>query len=141
MAKTKMYYRWQDMLYRCNKERHKDYRNYGGRGIKVCERWHNFSAFLQDMGEPPTPNHSLDRIDNNGPYSPENCRWATRHEQMHNMRNNRLITCDGTTKHLVDWARDNGINETTIIHRLQKGWPVALALFAPPYSKSQSGKM
>lgn len=80
------YTSWHGLRQRCNNSNDKDYARYGGRGIKVCDRWDSFFVFLADMGERPSSQHSVDRIDNDGDYTPENCRWATKKEQTHNSR-------------------------------------------------------
>lgn len=88
MSKTSEYRAWQNIKYRCYNESYQHYKRYGGRGIKVCERWKNsFENFYKDMGTKPSPEHSIDRKDNNGDYCPENCKWATKHEQLTNKVN------------------------------------------------------
>lgn len=86
------HYIWRSMHARCRRESNKEYASYGGRGIYVCSRWNDFANFLNDMGSRPTAEHSLDRINNDGPYTPENCRWATRSEQQKNKRSTRKYT-------------------------------------------------
>ena len=87
--KHPLYSRWSGMMDRCNNPKNQKYANYGGRGIKVCERWHNFNNFLADIGAPPSLKHTLDRINNDGDYEPNNVRWATYTEQNFNQRMNR----------------------------------------------------
>ena len=105
-------------------------RNYHGRGISVCARWLRFENFLADMGVRP-PGTSLDRINNDGPYSAENCRWATAKEQARNRRTNRLLTHKGRTLTVAEWSEITCINGTTIRYRLRKGWSVERAIEEP----------
>lgn len=115
---------WKEMKRRCSSVNNSEYHNYGGRGIKVCERWLNsFENFLEDMGVRPA-GKSLDRIDNNLGYSPDNCRWATKSEQASNKRNNRIINYLGKPMLLKDIAQITGIHFTLIIKRLDAGWSV-----------------
>jgi len=117
MKHSSTYRSWSDMKSRCNDPNTLDYKRYGGRGIKVCDRWNAFQLFYADMGEKPK-GLSLERIDNNKGYSPDNCKWATRKEQSRNQRPNRMITYFGETKCLAEWAESLGINGTTLHCRL-----------------------
>lgn len=119
---------WQDMKQRCYNENHKQYPNYGARGIVVCERWLNsFENFLTDMGDKPDA-MTIDRIDNDGNYSPDNCRWATNHEQQRNKRTTHKIEHNGMCKTLREWAKYLGVHEATLSYRLNKGYPTHLLL-------------
>lgn len=114
---------WCAMRQRCNNPNAQAYANYGGRGITVCDRWLIFDAFLEDMGKKPTPEHQLERIDNNAGYSPENCTWATRIEQQNNRRTTRYMTANGETLPCAEWARRLGTTVPTIANRVTKsGW-------------------
>lgn len=112
---------WVAMRRRCDHPDAVGYENYGARGITVCERWRQFAPFLADMGPRPSEAHTLERIDNNGSYSPENCRWATRFEQSRNKRTNVWLTLNGRTQIMQDWSRELGIPETTILYRRRRG--------------------
>lgn len=103
---------WSQMKYRCSNINCSDYPNYGGRGITYCERWEQFSNFLEDMGRRPGNNYSLERIDVNGNYEPNNCRWATKIEQARNKRNNNFIQVDEQTKTLSEWISIANISRT-----------------------------
>lgn len=130
---------WAAMRERCNNQWCKAYPNYGGRGITVCERWSSFENFLADMGRRPSLGHSIDRIDNDGPYSPDNCRWATRVEQKANQRPRKdavWIEHDGHRKTLDDWARALGIRYGTLYQRLAKGWSTERALTTPTRTRN-----
>lgn len=118
---------WKDMIRRCTDERRKRYCSYGGRGIRICERWMKFENFLEDMGERPK-GLTLDRIDNNGDYCKENCRWATYKEQANNTRNNRIICFKGEKKNISQWGEHIGIRPCTLHARLKAGWSVKKCL-------------
>jgi hypothetical protein len=122
---------WMRMRNRCLNEKSDDFPRYGGRGITICERWESFAAFVKDMGLRPSPSHSLDRIDNDGPYSPDNCRWATRVEQSRNRRSNKRVSMDGRTLTLAEWSEVTGIPLSRISVRLTSGWSVERALTEP----------
>jgi len=131
-SKTKVYRVWADMLQRCQNPKSCNYKFYGARGIKVCDRWQDFENFLADMGERPTEHHSIERIEVNGNYEPGNCRWATRKEQYRNRRNNRLITFQGKTLTLGDWAAEIGLSSNSLSSRINTHkWPIEKALTTP----------
>lgn len=115
---TREWNSWASMRLRCTYPKTNGYKNYGGRGITVCERWMNsFPNFLSDMGKAPSNNHSIDRIDVNGNYDPANCRWATAEEQIANRRDTRLFTINGVTKTLRKWSDELGVNRNTVDSR------------------------
>lgn len=117
------YFVWLGMRRRCRGQKEKCYPHYGGRGIRVCERWDkSFDAFYADMGPRPSPKHSVDRIDNDGNYEPGNCRWATNREQCNNTRVNRVIKYNGLRLTAKQWAARTGLRFTTILFRLNRGW-------------------
>ena len=123
---------WKGMKGRCYRKRCAAYHCYGGRGIQVCERWRNsFEAFYADLGPRPTKSHRLERIDNDGHYEPENCRWATQIEQSRNTRTSIRLSFRGKTKSLTDWADELHIKACTIRSRLFRGWKVEDALTSP----------
>ncbi len=129
-SKTKLHSVWISMRSRCNNLNDQAYHNYGGRGIRCCERWNDFALFIQDMGERPE-GLQLDRIDNNGPYSPENCRWALQKRNLNNKRTNRPVTLGDRTQNLAQWAEELGMHNATLTNRLNRGWTVERALTEP----------
>lgn len=127
---TPEHFAWIEMIARCENTKKRLYKNYGGRGIVVCDRWrHSFVNFLSDMGERPSPQHSLDRIDNDGNYEPGNCRWADVETQQNNRRDCVKITCRGKIMTLTQWARASGRSTGTIKYRLSKGRTAEDAIF------------
>lgn len=126
------YKAWTKIRQRCINPNDPYWKDYGKRGIKVCKRWLNsFENFYSDMGERPSKKHSIDRIDNDGDYTPENCRWATIKEQSNNTRRNIYITIDGVTKTLTQWCRVYGVNPVTANWRIKNGWPSEKAVKEP----------
>lgn len=116
---TGLYRIWLTMRERCNNPKAQRYAYYGGRGITVCPEWDSYVQFKADMGEKPK-GRSLDRKDNDGPYSKANCRWATPTEQGSNQRNNRWIEFNGEKKILSEWARDFGINSGSLFYAIKQ---------------------
>jgi hypothetical protein len=128
---------WKMMKSRCSNQNYTDYKNYGGRGITVCDEWNNsFEQFYADMGPRPSMKHTLDRIDNSKGYSPDNCKWSTRSEQNRNHRRNRLLTYGAETMNVIDWARKLGITQQALQFRL-KNWPADRALSEPANTRQK----
>lgn len=121
-SKIKEYYVWKTMKSRCKNKSNGSYKNYGARGIMVCERWDNsFENFINDMGLRPSDKHSIDRIDNDGNYEPSNCRWADIFEQAGKKRSNKVLEFNGEIMILEDWARKFNITAGAISNHLRKG--------------------
>lgn len=122
---------WQSMHERCNNPKKRNYKNYGGRGITVCERWLDFSKFMDDMGPKPTPQHTIERKEVNGNYEPWNCRWATRKEQACNTTRTVYIEYQGKRMTLVALIEELGLKRGVVYGRLKLGWPLDAALAIP----------
>lgn len=139
LARTTEYQVWAAMRHRCLNPKSKAYPNYGGRGITICDRWLDVGNFVADMGPKPSPDHSIDRIDNDGPYCKENCRWATTKVQNDNRSISRSVTYKGVTKSVYDWSLETGIKYTTIIRRLDDWmWSVERTLTQTPKSTKEA---
>jgi len=114
---------WHAMRTRCTNPRQKSYREYGGRGIRVCDRWKSFRNFFADLGPKPSPEHQLDRIDTNGNYEPSNCRWADVTTQQNNRRDNVVIVIDGRRMTVSEASVIYEIPHSRLLGRLRMGWP------------------
>lgn len=135
MTDTPTWKSWKSMHDRCLLPAHKSYERY--KDFKICDRWLNdFEAFLADMGERP-PGTTLERIDNEGDYTPSNCRWATPKEQARNRRSNLLITANGKTKTAVEWAEELGMRSCTLVRRARAGMPPERILARESLKKGQ----
>jgi len=119
---------WNGMMQRCHNRKSKSWKNYGGRGIKVCKRWHSVSNFIEDMGSKP-PGHTLDRKNNDRGYYPSNCRWVSGTSQCNNMRKNVRISYRGKTLTLAEWSRLLGISRNTVKGRWRRGFSSRRILF------------
>lgn len=122
---------WMSMLQRCNDHSHRSFKDYGGRGIKVCERWLEFANFYADMGDPPD-GHSIERNRVNEGYSPENCQWIPSSKQAHNRRDSFLIKAFGEELPPAAWARKTGLSKAAILYRKASGMSDEAAVSTPP---------
>lgn len=131
-TKTRLHKIWSSMHERCEDKNHRHYKDYGGRGISVCEDWSLYTKFREwALSNGYNDDLTIDRIDVNGCYEPNNCRWLTMEEQQNNKRNNRIIEFNGETHTLSEWSRITGIKSNTLKERLNRGWSIYEALTKP----------
>jgi hypothetical protein len=131
MSRTKIYAVWKAMMQRCYLKTHCNYAKYGARGVMVCKRWHSFENFYADMGDAPFKGASIDRIDNNGNYAPQNCRWATHAQQAANTSRVRMLEFRGDVLPLAAMAKKYGQPPLRVWQRLERGWELEAALTTP----------
>lgn len=135
-SKTRLYRIWSEMKRRCLKPSSAAYRYYGGRGIKLSADWLDYTSFQEwSLSHGYTDSLTIERIDVNGDYCPENCKWITKEEQARNKTNNRRITINGETRLVTDWLKDASVSSTQVYYRLKHGWSIEDALFLPDRRK------
>lgn len=132
--------RWANMVRRCADPNDAHFHCYGGRGIRVCERWLDFSNYISDTGLPPFPGAELDRIDNDGNYEPGNVRWVTRTQNRNNQRDNIMVNFNGKTMTIAEWAREIGLKYDTLVTRYRRGWNVSRMMSAKLEKQSRTTK-
>lgn len=142
MSGHRIYRIWSGMLARCHTPSASGYANYGGRGITVCDRWRSFDNFFADMGEAWHEGATIDRVNNDAGYSPENCRWSSRKEQNRNQRDLIFLEFNGQRKCVSAWAEDLGMPSASIRARVKRGWSVEKTLLTPirghkPYERNR----
>tara|TARA_R110000868_G_scaffold335325_1_gene596087 strand:+ start:147 stop:587 length:441 start_codon:yes stop_codon:yes gene_type:complete len=133
---TPFYRRWCDMRARCTNPNHRAYKWYGARGIVVCDRWQSFDLFSEDMLSSYAKGLQLDRLDNNGPYAPDNCKWVTSKQNCRNRRNNRLVDTPLGLMSLAEAAETFSIAASTIQSRLARGYTVVQMLSTTNFRKT-----
>lgn len=131
LSRSSEYKIWNKLKNRCLDTRDDRYKDYGGRGIKVCKRWMKFENFIADMGKRPSLDYSVDRIDNDGNYEPKNCRWATHKEQSNNMRTNVKFLYNGAVYNLTELTKISKLRKHTLYTRIQRGWDICSAVETP----------
>jgi hypothetical protein len=140
MADTPIHRSWMSMRQRCNNKNDKAFANYGGRGIRICERWGYFENFAEDMGPMPA-GYEIDRIDVNGNYEPSNCRWASCKDQNRNKRNSHLITFKGETRCFAEWCEILNLSKGCLQKRFDLGWGLEKAFTTPARHKSRANSL
>lgn len=132
MSETTEYYVWLSMKDRCKNPSNKRYYSHGARGVTVCDAWDDFQNFYNDVGPRPSDKHSIERVDNDGNYCPENCKWETDAAQANNKRNNVRLTYNGETKSLMQWCRHLNLSYSVVLARVSdRGWDTVRALETP----------
>lgn len=126
-----LYKRWVGIKQRCTDPNSSNWKNYGGRGITLHPSWFDFTTFAEAVGEPPSPKHHLDRINNNKGYRPGNVRWVTQAENNRNSRRCRNVTIDGKTQPIFAWLKELGLSRSTFDARVRRGWTVERAISTP----------
>jgi len=140
MYGTRLYRTWDHMKSRCENGNDKKYYLYGGRGIKLCAEWHDASVFIcWALKNGYSEDLTIDRIDPNGNYCPENCRWATQKEQGNNKRNNLFITINGTTRTATQWEDALGLRRNVVHNRVNRGWSPEKAVLVPVRATRRTG--
>lgn len=135
LSRTRQWYIYSNMKSRCDKPKNEMYFRYGGRGIKYCDKWKTFIGFWDDMENGYNDSLYLDRINNDGDYCKENCRWATMEQQANNRSNNVLLTLDGKTQTIMQWSKEIGIDRNTITKRIKNGLEIYQVLSKKKYEK------
>lgn len=135
MHETRVYSIWEGIKERCLNQNRKEFKNYGGRGISLCKEWYKFEEFYKDMGDPPK-NHIIDRKDNDGDYTKDNCRWVTYEQSNNNTRHNVYLTIGDETKTITQWCRRYGVKPSTAFARIFKGWDKIKAVSHKPNNRS-----
>lgn len=131
---------WKAMIQRCENPNHTHYADYGGRGVKICARWRNdFEAFAADMGDRPSPRHTIDRMNNQKGYQPGNCRWATQKQQLNNTRRTIYVEWQGKRITLSDASELSGVDRATIAWRVNRGWPMEKIMTTPSLMTANKG--
>lgn len=139
---TRLHKIWLSMRERCYRVNHTYYKNYGGRGIKICDEWQTFEPFRDwAMSHGYADNLTIDRIDYDGDYSPDNCRWSTMKEQQNNKRSNRVVAYRGKKYTLTELAEKSGLKKTTLKERLNMGWSVEDAVNRPVRLRTRGWRM
>ena len=131
LSKTRVYTIWTNMIQRCTNPKASEYKNYGERGITVCDRWKDFQQFYADMGEPPTDDHTIERKDVNGSYEKDNCEWIPSAHQSLNTRRSVTGTHMGRTQTITEWAREYNMHPSTLRIRMRRGMTLTEALTTP----------